>query len=87
MAMKFDSKIAAIKIARDAHPMTLADGKIIIEALEASAVVAEDPLVADIKKMRNEAECYREDLHTLIRLVDFFVAHPDQYAAWKAERP
>lgn len=39
-----------------------------------------------IEQLRADVQTYRADLHQLVRLTDYFVTHPTEYAAWKAER-
>jgi len=39
-----------------------------------------------IATLTDERDAARADLVALVRLTDYFVSHPAEYAAWKAER-
>lgn len=38
------------------------------------------------RQAQSKADTYQRDIHELIRLVDYFVSHPAEYAEWKSER-
>lgn len=66
--------------------LTLKDAKRIAEAL--APMLATPGRMASLENALraadDRAECARLDLQTLIRLVDFMAAHPQEWAAWKA---
>jgi hypothetical protein len=79
------SKIEAIKYLRNETRMGLGDTKKIVEHIEALYIdTLQAPQLAELKAAKYRAETYETDLHTLLGLVDYFVAHPAEYAAWKA---
>jgi hypothetical protein len=79
------SKIEAIKTLRQKFNCDLKVAKETVEHIE---TIYLDHLKApennEIRAAKYRAETYQADLHTLLGLVDYFVAHPAEYAAWKA---
>jgi hypothetical protein len=93
------AKIEAIKAIREYAyrlRLTYPDGTMGLLVKDAKAIVEEiEPMLqgnertlaleSALHAATARAECAREDLQTLERLVDFLVAHPHEWAAWKAE--
>lgn len=81
------SKIEAIKYLRQETNMGLGDAKKVVERIETLYLDGlKAPQLQEVKEAQSRAKCYQEDLHSLIRLVDYFVQHPDEYEAWKHPR-
>ena len=97
MDAQIEAKIKAIKTLREIAPrhgftgnggyLGLKEAKDIIDIL-APIFTASDSQIAAAQAAQAEAEraaeCARNDLHTLIRLVDYMVANPQAWAEWKA---
>jgi hypothetical protein len=82
------SKIEAIKYLKAETKMGLGDAKKVFEHLETIHLsTLQTPQMRELKEAQDRAACYQEDMHALIRMVDYFVAHPAEYEAWKQERP
>ncbi len=88
------NKIEAIKELRRAWPalfggvtISLKGAKLIVDTI-APFVVDTNMESAErcVREAQARAECYAADLHNLVRLVDYFVAHPEEYARWKEEK-
>jgi hypothetical protein len=79
------SMIEVIKYLRQKYNWSVLESKMVIEHIEALYLDAlQAPQLAELKAAKYRAETYQTDLHTLLGLVDYFVAHPAEYAAWKA---
>lgn len=79
-----DEYIGAIKYLRQATHLPLKDAKHIVDLVQAR-LTAQDlaPITAQMDELRRETERHRTAMAHLILMVDYFVAHPEAYAAWK----
>lgn len=89
-------KLDAIKRLRDAWPHLVRESDMMRLSLQSAKAIADlmSEHVIDTADYAAErrardadarADAARADLVALIRLVDYFVAHPAEYEAWKAE--
>ncbi len=83
-------KIEAIKHLRNEWPehfnreLELREAKTIVELVEPFIFNEGDELRQDeLNRARARVASYMDAMHMLLRLVDYFVAHPEEYASWK----
>jgi len=80
--------ILAIKQVRERSGLTLKEAKALTEEIAPYLQNSEEfsAMKAETAQLRDELECARNDLTSLIRLVGYFVKHPDEYETWVKER-
>lgn len=79
-------KIQAIKALRNEYGWELKHAKDVCDIVERSIYALPPEMESTLRKAQEAAECAQEDLRSLVRLVDYLVARPAQYEAWKRER-
>ena len=78
--------IATIKQLRGDLGMTLLDARQVVEIVAKHVYPTPPAVDTELKRLETAVEVAESDLRTLVRMVDYFVSHPEEYARWKQER-